>query len=132
MLPRWFRVVLTGEIAGLAIFVVIGIHVFGQGVHTAGGALTWLRPAPHTTSRAQARSSALPSLVNAAPTAPQHALYGAALLNPSLMVRLNRDTGATAVGEYALLLNLEALAREEVSRLLGAISVSPAAIASGN
>ena len=131
MLPRWFRVVLAGEIAGLAVFVVLGIHVLGQGVHTAGDALTWLRPAPHSAPRAQARSSALPSLVNAAPTAPQHALYGAALLNPSLMVRLNRDTGATAVGEYALLLNLEALAREEVTRLLRGISVSPAAVTAG-
>ena len=131
MLPRWFRVVLAGEIAGLAIFVVVGVHVLGQGVHTAGDALSWLRPArPPSISGTPPRGHVYPSLLTATPTAPQHALYGAALLNPSLLVRLNRDTGATAIGEYALLLNLEALAREEVTHMLAGISM-PAAAASG-
>jgi len=132
MLPRWFRVVLAGEIAGLAAFIVLGVHVIGQGMHTAGDALTWLHPARPSFAAGPARGRTLPSLLTAEPTAPQHALYGAALLNPSLMVRLNRDTGATAIGEYALLLNLEALAREEVTKLLGTIRVAPAAVAPGN
>lgn len=130
MLPRWFRVVLAGEVAGLAIFVVVGVHVLNQGVHTAGDALKWLRPTRPSISGAPPRDHAYPSLLTTAPTAPPHALYGAALLSPSLMVRLNRDTGATAIGEYALLLNLEALAREEVTHLLAGISV-PAAASSG-
>jgi hypothetical protein len=59
-------------------------------------------------------------------------MYGAALLSPSLLVRLNRDTGATALGEYTLLLNLETLARDEVTRLLASLSTAPAtAAASG-
>ena len=131
MLSRWFRVAVAGEIAGLAAFVVIGVHVIGAGVHTAGTALTWLRPAPHHIT-APTRDHTVPSLLTMAPTAPQHALYSAALLNPSLMVRLNRDTGATAIGEYELLLNLEALAREEVAHLLGGISVPASGMRSGN
>ena len=134
MLPRWFRVVLAGEIAGIAAFAVLGVHAIGQGVHTASDALTWLRPAarPSHAASPPLPGRVYPSLLTAAPTAPQHALYGAALLNPSLMVRLNRDTGATALGEYALLLNLEALAREEVTRLLHGVSVAPSAVAAGN
>ena len=132
MLPRWFRVVLAGEIAGLATFVVVGVHVVGQGVHSGSSALAWLhssRPSIHALPSPP--NVPVPSLLTAKPTVPQHALYGVALLNPSLLVRLNRDTGATAIGEYALLLNLEALARDEVARLLRGITVSPAAIASG-
>jgi hypothetical protein len=119
MLPRWFRVVLAAEIAGLATFVVVGVHVLGQGVHSAGTALTWLRPAPH--ARSAPHSLPLPPLLTTTTSAdiPPRALYGAALLTPSLLVRLNRDTGAAAIGEYTLLLNLEALARDEVTKLLG-------------
>ena len=131
MLPRWFRVVLAGEIAGLVAFVVVGLHVVGQGVHSAGEALQWLRPARPSPSAAPPRNLALPSLLASADASPQRALYGAALLNPSLLVRLNRDTGATAIGEYALLLNLEALARDEVTRLLRTASPAPAPAASG-
>jgi hypothetical protein len=50
--------------------------------------------------------------------------FGAALLTPQLLVRLNRDTGATAVGEYTLLLQLESLARDEITRLLSGIHVA--------
>jgi len=132
MLPRWFRVVLAGEIVGLATFVFLGVHVLGNGVQTAGDALHWLRPRRPATTTPGPRNASLPSLVAATGSPAQHALYGAALLNPSLMVRLNRDTGATAIGEYTLLLNLEALAREEVTRLLGTVSVAPSAIVAGN
>lgn len=125
MLPRWFRVLVAGEIAGLATFVVVGLHVAGHGINAAGDALKWLHPARPPAAAAPAPSMPVPSLLTAKPTVPQHALYGAALLTPSLLIRLNRDTGATAIGEYALLLNLEALAREQVTRLLSDISVAP-------
>jgi len=130
MLPRWFRVVLATEIAGLATFVVVGVHVVGQGVHSAGNALTWLRPVqPH--SRSAPHTAASPPLLTARATMPPRALFDAALLSPSLLVRLNRDTGATAIGEYTLLLNLEALARDEITRLLGTFS-APSGASSGN
>ena len=128
MLPRWFRVLLATEIAGLATFVFVGLHVLGQGMHSAGTALTWLRPAPH--ARTAPGAGALPPLLTAAPSLPPRAIYGAALLNPSLLVRLNRDTGATAIGEYTLLLNLEGLARDEIGKLLGTLHVPP--MAAGN
>ena len=131
MLPRWFRVVLAGEIAGLATFVVIGVHVVGQAVHSGSNALAWLHSSRSSMHAVPPPNVPVPSLLTAKPTVPQHALYGVALLNPSLLVRLNRDTGATAIGEYALLLNLEALARDEVGRLLRGIAVSPSAISSG-
>lgn len=132
MVPRWFRVVLVGEIAGLAAFVVLGVHVATHGAQATGAALQWLRPRRPAVSHTLPRSATVPSLLAATGSPGQHALYGAALLNPSLMVRLNRDTGATAVGEYALLLNLEALAREELTRLLGTVSVAPSAVPTGN
>jgi hypothetical protein len=126
MLPRWFRILLATQLAGAVAFVALGLHLFGQGVHSAGAALSWLRPAPPAVHATPLASTTLPSLTGTA--LPVRSLYGAgaALLSPSLMVRLNRDTGATAVGEYALLLNLEALARDEITRLLGAIAVAPA------
>jgi hypothetical protein len=130
MLPRWFRVLLAAEIAGLATFVVVGVHVVGQGVHTARDALTWFRPA-RPAPPAQRDAPLLPLTSRALPI-PARAMYGAALLSPSLLVRLNRDTGATALGEYTLLLNLETLARDEVTRLLASLSTAPAtAAASG-
>jgi hypothetical protein len=125
MLPRWFRVVVACEVAGLAAFAVVGLHVAGQGVNAASNALRWLHPAHPTAAATPAPNVPIPSLLTAKPAMPQHALYGAALLTPSLLIRLNRDTGATAIGEYALLLNLEALAREQVTRLLAGISVPP-------
>ncbi len=131
MLPRWFRVVLAAEIAGLATFAVVGLHVVSQGVHTAGDALHWLQPGRPPAASSSSPGGGYPSLLRATPAASPHFLYGAALLNPSLLVRLNRDTGATAVGEYTLLLNLEALARDEVGHLLGSILPAHAA-AAGN
>lgn len=133
MMPRWFRAVVVAEIAGLAAFVILGLHVVGQGVHTAGDALGWLRPStPHHAS-ASPRADALPSLLTTGNAPPTRALlgYGAAMLSPSLLVRLNRDTGATAVGEYALLLNIEALAREQVTRLLASVNLAPGATTTG-
>jgi hypothetical protein len=129
MLPRWFRAVIVAEIAGLAAFVVLGVHVIGQGVHSASSALAWLRPGSPHPSSPPLHKDALPTLLTSTAAPPPHGLmsYGAAILSPSLLVRLNRDTGATAVGEYTLLLNLEALARDEITRLLGTVSVAPPA-----
>ncbi len=126
MLPRWFRAVLVAEVLGVVAFVVLGVHLVGQGAHAAGGALTWLRPARPSPS---ARASITPSSPLLATPAPGGApprppfTFGAALLTPQLLVRLNRDTGATAVGEYTLLLQLESLARDEITRLLSGIHV---------
>ena len=50
---------------------------------------------------------------------------------PSLLVRLNRDTGATALGEYALLLQLEAVARGEITHLLDSVNLLAPAGARG-
>jgi hypothetical protein len=53
------------------------------------------------------------------------------MLSPSLLVRLNRDTGATALGEYALLLQLEGLARSEITHLLDGVKLLAPAAAQG-
>lgn len=120
MLPRWFRVVVAAEIAGLVAFVVLGVHVIAQGVHSAGNALGIVRPALQPAHATPPPIDGIPSLATSAGAPPPRAVlsYGAAMLSPSLLVRLNRDTGATAFGEYALLLNLEAVARDEVTHLL--------------
>jgi hypothetical protein len=47
-------------------------------------------------------------------------------LTPQLFARLNRQTGAFAATEYALLLDLETLARDEMIRLLAGVHVPPA------
>ena len=131
MLPRWFRAVLAAEIAGLVAVAVLGIHVAGQGLRSAGSALTWLRPERPPAATPRPRAAIIP--LTGAGTAPSRlaVTYGAALLTPSLLRRLNQDTGATAVGEYALLLDLEALARDEVTHLLRGIAVAPQAAATG-
>jgi hypothetical protein len=54
-------------------------------------------------------------------------IAGIELLTPQLFTRLNRQTGAFAQTEYSLLLDLEALARDEVTRLLMGVHVPPAA-----
>jgi hypothetical protein len=129
MLPRWFRVVLATEIAGLATFVFVGLHVLGQGVHSARDALTWLQPAQ--SARPSPPATPILSLTSTAAPVPLRAAYGAAMLSPSLLVRLNRDTGATALGEYALLLQLEAVARGEITHLLDSVNLLAPAGAAG-
>jgi hypothetical protein len=57
--------------------------------------------------------------------------FGAALLTPKLLIRLNQDARATAVDEYTLLVQLESLARDEITRLLNGIHVPPADNAGG-
>jgi hypothetical protein len=126
MLPRWFRVVLTLEIVGIAAFVVLAVHLIGQGMHAAGDALTWLHPGHHATTVSpppQPTSGALPQ--PGARRSPSH-IAGVEVLTPQLFARLNRQTGAFAATEYALLLDLETLARDEMMRLLAGVHVPPA------
>jgi hypothetical protein len=138
MLPRWFRAVLVAELLAVVALAVLGVHLVGQGLHAAGTALSWVRPSSHAPATPRAHSGggggtapgqAVPPqpLVSRAPW-----VLDAAALSPRLMRRLNRDTGATAVGEYTLLLQLELLARDEVSRLLATVQVAPAPAESGN
>jgi hypothetical protein len=140
MLPRWFRAVLVAELLAVVAFVVLGVHLVSQGLHAASTALSWVRPAPHSAATAphphSGSSDAATAPGNAVPPQPLVSrapwVLNAAVLSPRLMQRLNRDTGATAIGEYTLVLQLELLARDEVTRLLDTLHVAPAPAGQGN
>jgi hypothetical protein len=127
MLPRWFRVAVAVEALAVIALVVIGARLVSRGVQAGADALTWVRPAHH----APPLPSPLPDLggvlaqPSSRPAPPM--IAGIELLTPQLFTRLNRQTGAFAQTEYSLLLDLEALARDEVTRLLMGVHVPPAA-----
>lgn len=125
MLPRWFRVAVVLEIAAAIALLVFGARLVGAGVHAASDALTWLPPARHATV-----PPPLPDLGAALPAPSTHATHpmiaGIELLTPELFGKLNRQTGAFAEIQYSWLLDLEALARDEATRLLNGVHV-PAA-----
>jgi hypothetical protein len=133
MLPRWFRVVLAVEIVGLIAFVVLAVHLIGQGVHAASDALTWVRPTHHAAG-APPSPAPLPDVTTQPNAVPRNhsMLAGVGTLTPQFLKGLNRQTGAFAATEYGLLLDLEALARDEVTRLLDAIHVPSTTDSSGN
>jgi hypothetical protein len=66
-------------------------------------------------------------MAQASPRASRPAIAGIEGLTPQLFARLNRQTGAFAQVEYALILDIEALARDEVTQLLDGVRVPPAA-----
>jgi hypothetical protein len=126
-MPRWFRIAVAVEVAGVAACAVVGVRLLTQGVHAAGDALTWMRPAHHAPPLPSSPSDlggvvALPTAH--APANPM--IAGVATLTPELLTRLNRQTGAFAMTEYRLLLDLDTLARDEVTRLLDGVRVPPA------
>jgi hypothetical protein len=133
MLPHWFRVLLVAEVLGVVAVVVLGAHLLVQGAHATGDALAWSRPAHPSPSARASGAPSLPALVaparNGASSRPLP--FGAALLTPKLLIRLNQDARATAVDEYTLLVQLESLARDEITRLLNGIHVPPADNAGG-
>lgn len=126
-MPRWFRVAVAVEIIGVIACVVVGARLLTRGVHAAGDALTWMRPAHH----APALPSSPSNLDSVVPLPSAHAtahplIAGVSTLTPELLARLNRQTGAFAMSEYRLLLDLEALARSEATRLLDGVHVPDA------
>lgn len=125
MLPRWFHAAVALEVAAAGALVVVGVHLVGQGVHAASDALTWLPPAHHAPA-----PSPLPDVGSALPSATATAHHpmvaGIELLTPQLFAKLNGQTGAFAEVQYSWLLDLEALARDEATRLLDGVHV-PAA-----
>lgn len=126
-MPRWFRVAVAVEIAAAAGCVVVAVRLLSAGVHAAGDALTWVRPANHVHAlpTPPADAGSIVPLPTAHPTA-NPMIAGVGTLTPELLSRLNRQTGAFAITEYNLLLDLEALARDEATRLLDTVHV-PAA-----
>lgn len=125
MLPRWFRAAFVLEVAAAIALVVLGARLVGQAVHAASDALTWLPPASHAPA-----PSPLPDLGGVLPTPASPATHptiaGIELLTPALFTNLNKQTGAFAELQYSMLHDLEALARDEATRLLDGIHV-PAA-----
>ena len=124
MLPRWFRLAIVLEVAAAATLLVLGARLVGAGVHAASDALTWLPPARHAPA-----PSPLPDLGGGLPPLPhsQHpTIAGIELLTPELFAKLNKQTGAFAEIQWSLLRDLEALARDEATRLLNGVHV-PAA-----
>jgi hypothetical protein len=127
MLPRWFRVVVALEIVGVIVFVVLGVRLVTQGVHAAGDALTWLRPSQHPSPSAPPTPDAGGGVPAASPRpASPPGVAGVGTLTPQLFAQLNRQTAAFAAREYALLRDLERLARDEILRLLSGLHVPDA------
>jgi hypothetical protein len=127
MPPRWFRVLVVVEIAAAIALVVVGVRLVGHGVQAASDALTWLHPARHAPPLQSPLPDASGPTAQPSPRAPRPAIAGIEALTPQFFARLNRQTGAFAQVEYALILDLEALARDEVTQLLDGVRVPPAA-----
>ena len=108
MLPRWFRALLAVEIGGAIALVVVGAHLVLGGGAPPGRVVDWAAGAPAGTPPAQ------PALPVVTP-APHPSAGGVAAIVPALLRRLNRDTEATAVGEYALVVQLESAIGEQIS-----------------
>lgn len=124
-MPRWFRAAVVVEVAAAIALLVLGVRLVTQGVHAASDALSWLPPARHAPP-----PSPLPDLGGVLPSAAPHAarpgIAGVELLTPQLFAKLNEQTGAFAEIQYSWLLDLEALARDEATRLLDGVHVPPA------
>jgi hypothetical protein len=123
-MPRWFRVAVAVEIAGAIACAVVGARVLTAGAHAAGAALTWMRPAQHASPPPRESRSVMP--LPTAHVSSHPVVGGVGVLTPELLSRLNRQTGAFAMTEYSLLVDLEALARDEATRLLNGVHVPPA------
>jgi len=110
MIPPWFRALVALQLAGLGVLVGLAVHMLGTGSHASGRVVPWASPATPAPNVAQpqlhapspTRSASLPDIRAAA---------------PDLLRRLNHDTAALATGEYALLLQLEAVIRDQITEL---------------
>jgi hypothetical protein len=104
------------EVAAAIALMVLGVRLVGTGVHAASDALTWLTPA-----RRAPAPSPLPDLGGVLPAPLPHSTHptiaGIELLTPELFTKLNRQTGAFAEIQWSLLRDLEALARDEATRV---------------
>ncbi|TMC51087.1 MAG: hypothetical protein E6J14_01195 [Chloroflexi bacterium] len=113
MLPRWFRALLAAQIAGLGVLVVMAVHLTADGAHTVGDVAGWARGLHPPAAR--------PSVSVPVPTAPPRValpLGQAVRITPFLFRRLNQDTAATAVGEYALLRQMEVAVADQIAQIL--------------
>ncbi|HEY6379007.1 MAG TPA: hypothetical protein VI316_07485 [Candidatus Dormibacteraeota bacterium] len=118
MLPRWFRIVIGAEVAGLVLLVVLLVHLAGSGVQAVGQVVEWARPHLAQSSPAPAVPVA-PAVPRAAPP-PAAGVGGLAQLGGPLLHQLDKDTEATANGEMRLLAQMEAVLRARVEAAVGA------------
>lgn len=114
-MPRWFRILLVVEACGVVGLAVVGVRLLDAGVHAAGDVVTWGAPTPATPPPAGWQASPPTATSVAQPPGVLRAL-------PGLLDRLDRDTGATATGELALVRQLEdALRRRLLHVIDGAV-----------
>jgi hypothetical protein len=118
MLPRWFRIVIGAEVAGLVLLVVLLVHLAGSGVRAVGQVVEWARPQVAQTSPAPAAPVA-PAVPRATPP-PAPGAASLAQLGGPLLHQLDKDTEATANGEMRLLAQMEAVLRARVEEAIGA------------
>jgi len=114
MLPRWFRVVIAGEVAGAVILVVLLVHLASGGARAVGQVVEWARPHSAPTSPAPP-APAIPR-ATASPLTPQ----GLASLGGPLLHQLDKDTEATANGEMHLIARVEEALRQRVEDAIAA------------
>lgn len=112
MLPRWFRVVVAVEVAGVVLAGVLVAHLVTTGVRAAGSVVTWARP------HLSAPSPPAVTTLAPAPAATPHPRAG--VLPRGLGALLDRGTGAEYVGEWALVQLFEAVLRQQALGLLEA------------
>jgi hypothetical protein len=118
MLPRWFRIVVGAEMAGLVLLVVLLVHLAGSGVRAVGQVAEWARPQVAQSSPAPVAPVA-PAVPRATPP-PAPGAAGLAQLGGPLLHQLDKDTEATANGEMRLLAQMEAVLRARVEEAIGA------------
>src|SRR5258708_1365472 len=111
MLPRWFRVIVAAEIAGVVVAAVLLIHLLSSGVHAAGSVVSWARPHP---------AAASPPAVATPPPTPAASRRAPLPIVPAgLGALLNRGTHGEYTGEWALVQLFEAVLRDQAVALLG-------------
>jgi len=113
MLPRWFRLLVAVELAGIITLVVLGVHLARSGVQVAGDIISWARPAVTTPA---------PS-VSAVPVAPPHAALSPATgaapsITSTLLHRLDSDTATAYTEQSSIIGELERLLRTRIEAIL--------------
>ena len=114
MLPRWFRVVVAAEVAGVVLLIVLLVHLSSGSARAVGQVVDWARP--HIAqSSPPPFGPAIPRPSPSALTPPDIASLGGPLLH-----QLDKDTEATATGEMHLIARMEEVLRRRVEDAIAA------------
>jgi hypothetical protein len=109
VIPPWFRALVVVQLAGVCVLVALAIHIAVPGGHSSGRVVPWGNPpAPQPTLD----PPRIPTPASMAPSLPDVRDVAHGLLS-----RLNHDTATLAAGEYALLVQLESVIRDQITDL---------------